>query len=270
MTFLACLAGAAAMSASALSERWRSGAEARFTIHVAARADDAAAAHDARADRVAALLIQTPGVADARRVPREEVAALLGPWLGGDQPIQDLPLPHLIDVEALPDSGMDSGRLEATLAPVGAGVGVEDHGAWLADLVRLADGLRIAGLAVVALVAIAGAAIVAFATRAGFAMHRDVVEVLHIVGAQDAYIAKQFERRAGALALRGGAFGLAAAAILLGAVAWLAAQVDPGLTPMIAPGPLSLALLSISPLVAAGVARATARLAALRDLQRLS
>ena len=57
---------------------------------------------------------------------------------------------------------------------------------------------------------IGGAAVltVIFTTRAGLAVHHAVVEVLHLIGARDGYIARQFQRQALRLALRGGIVGL--------------------------------------------------------------
>jgi len=45
------------------------------------------------------------------------------------------------------------------------------------------------------LIAAAAAAVVAFATRAGLAGRRDVVEVLHMTGAEDGFIARLFQVR---------------------------------------------------------------------------
>ena len=59
-----------------------------------------------------------------------------------------------------------------------------------------------------------------FATRGAMAGNREVVEVLHFVGAGDDFIAKAFQARFFGLGLRGGAIG-AACALLAFALAGL-------------------------------------------------
>src|SRR3546814_18809787 len=70
---------------------------------------------------------------------------------------------------------------------------------------RSAEWLAYAILAVVAATTIA---IVTFATRAGLSANRDVVEVLHLTGARDRFIAAEVQRHFLHLGLRGGAIGL--------------------------------------------------------------
>jgi cell division transport system permease protein len=62
-------------------------------------------------------------------------------------------------------------------------------------------------IGVVGLVLVAAGAAVAFATRGAMAGNREVVEVLHFVGANDSYIARVFQARFLRLGLRGGLLG---------------------------------------------------------------
>ena len=71
------------------------------------------------------------------------------------------------------------------------------------------------GLGIFALVLAATVLSVAFATRGAMASNRPIVEVLHFVGAKEAYIASQFQRHFLVLGLKGGIIGgLAAIAFL--------------------------------------------------------
>ncbi|HUZ71789.1 MAG TPA: hypothetical protein VMU87_02280, partial [Stellaceae bacterium] len=115
---------------------------------------------------------------------------------------------------------------------------------------------------------------VSFATRTGLAVHHDVIELLHLMGARDGYVARQFERPALRLALIGGAAGLvlAAAALLAlqhatGAAAFLGDTVT--LLPALHLRGWNWAVLAALPLAAGIVAMATARLTVLATLRRL-
>jgi cell division transport system permease protein len=67
---------------------------------------------------------------------------------------------------------------------------------------------------VLCLVFAATALCVVFATRGAMAGNRTVIEVLHFVGAEDSYIAREFQRHFLLLGLRGAGIGGAAAAAL--------------------------------------------------------
>ena len=159
--------------------------------------------------------------------------------------------------------------MQASLAELGPGVEVEDHGEWLADLATLAQTVQITAFAVLTIVAIAAALVVAFAVRAGFAIHRDSIEVLHMIGAQDRYISDQFERRTTVLAAKGALIGSAAGVLALGGVAVAALRAEPGLLPAIDGLSYRLPLLLLSPIAAIAIAKFTARAAVLRDLAKL-
>ncbi|NLH80001.1 MAG: ABC transporter permease, partial [Phyllobacteriaceae bacterium] len=68
---------------------------------------------------------------------------------------------------------------------------------------------------------------VVFATRAAMAGNRDVIEVLHFVGAEDAFIAREFRRHFLKLGLEGGALG-GGAALACFVVADLLLSGEPG------------------------------------------
>ena len=110
---------------------------------------------------------------------------------------------------------------------------------------------------------------VIFATRMGLAIHSRVIELLHLIGAQDAYVAREFETHALKLALRGGAFGLLLAIATVTLVARLFERLDSVLLPELTLLPLEWAALAMLPLAIALVAMLTARVTVLRNLGRM-
>jgi cell division transport system permease protein len=72
----------------------------------------------------------------------------------------------------------------------------------------------VCGIVVLMLVLAATMLSVAFATRGAMASNRPVIEVLHVIGARDGYIAGQFQRHFLWLGLKGGAIGGIAAMTL--------------------------------------------------------
>ena len=144
---------------------------------------------------------------------------------------------------------------------------VDDHGVWIKDIRKAAEVVRILGGAVFVLIAVAAAAVVAFATRAGLAARRDVVEVLHMAGAEDGFIAQLFEVRFARVAAIAGALGATVAAIVGAGLRSVGGGA--GITPALPIAWLDLLAVLPCPLLAAMVAAIAARLTARRLMRAL-
>ena len=115
---------------------------------------------------------------------------------------------------------------------------------------------------------LAAAAVIGFATRAGLAARREVVEVLHLSGAEDGFIARLFQLRFARMAAQAGLFGAGGAAIM-GAVFRLAGG-GQGLTPVLPIAWIDLLSVLPAPLVAGGVAALAARFTAQAMVRELA
>ena len=93
--------------------------------------------------------------------------------------------------------------------------------------------------------------------------------MLHLIGARDAYIARQFQGKAVFPALWGGTLGLLLAGITV-AVLWLPARgLEGSLLPTVRLHPPFLAGLAALPLAGAAIASITARVTVMRFLARM-
>ncbi|HSK41056.1 MAG TPA: hypothetical protein VK943_14920 [Arenibaculum sp.] len=273
MAFLAMLALAGAMLLSDLAERWDSGLTGTLTVEVSPPPGGDAAEHARRVEAVVALLRASPGIGSAQALPRGDLEALLSPWLGEGALIEELPIPALIDVRldrGAPDlDALDLDALSRRIAETVPGVRVDDHQAWLDGLIVLTRTVEVLAIAIVALVGGAAVGAVVFVARAGLAIHAPVVELLHLIGASDAYVARQFQRHVLGLAVRGALGGALLAAFALVALDLTARRIAPGLLPDLSLSPGQWATLAIVPVLAAVLAAVTARVTVLRTLARL-
>lgn len=266
MTFLATLMMAGALATDTAIRGWNTSLTGTLTVEIAADPD---ADMGARVEDAVTLLRATAGIRDARPLPRDEIALLLEPWLGQNNLIDDLPVPRLIDVQLDDAHDLDIERLSERLAERVPGARVDDHTAWLDRLVHLARGLQLLAAGIVLLIGLAMTCVVVFATRAAFAAHHDVIEVLHLIGARDAYIARDFQNHALAMGLRGGLAGLVLAALTLVPLAYAANDLGMSVLPDLPWPPLPTALLLLIPAAAALIALITARTTVLRALSRM-
>lgn len=171
---------------------------------------------DAEAVKVERIARATPGVAAVRAYSNAETARLLEPWLGSGLSFDDLPVPRLVVLKLSPDVPFDAAALRSALEREAQGATLDDHRRFLDRLVAMAHAVVWLGLGVLALMVAATVLSVVFATRGAMASNRDIVQVLHFVGARDGYIARQFQTRFLRLGLKGGfAGGLAAIATFL-------------------------------------------------------
>ncbi|MEM8592066.1 MAG: cell division protein FtsX [Pseudomonadota bacterium] len=202
MAFLACFALALSVSTGRLADRWESELAQSLTIRISAPADQL----DIQTQAALAVLETTPGIRDARPLDAEEQRALLAPWFGGDLPVDQLPIPQLIDVVEEGEL-LDVDGLRLRLQAEAPGAIVDDHSRWRRPLVEAAGRLRALSWLSLLLITGAMAAMVTLAANAALAANRPVIEVLRQVGARDGYIAQAFVRRFTLRALSGAAIG---------------------------------------------------------------
>jgi cell division transport system permease protein len=208
LTFLAALSAGAAIMVSKASSQWRGAVSSEMTIQIR---PDPRRNIDADIARAVALARATPGIEDVRNVPRAESDRLLEPWLGTGLDLVELPVPRLVTIRIASGTRPDLNTLREMLKATVPVASLDDHRMWVTRISTMANTMIAAGLAVVLLVLAAAALAVAFATRGAMAGSRDSVEVLHLVGADDEFIAREFQNRFARLGLRGGGIGAIAA-----------------------------------------------------------
>lgn len=263
MAFLAVFAMALSLATDRLADRWSAELARTSTLRITAPADQA----DAQLRAAITVLETTPGVAAARPLSADEQRALLEPWFGAGLPVEDLPIPQLIEI--IEDGGgYDSIGLRARLQAEVPGAVLDDHTRWRKPLVKAANRLRTLGWLAIVLIAGSTAAMITLAAQAALAANAQVIRVMRLVGARDIYIAGAFVRRFTLRALTGAAIGTVVGMIAI----WLLPSTDVAggfLTGLGFQGVGWLAPLIIPPLAAA-VAFFATRAAALRMLEEQS
>lgn len=273
MTFLAALAILASSAGLRATGEWEHALSGTATAQIDPPGDTVTPATtaemDRRVQRAMALLRATPGVLQAEPMPPEAALKLLEPWLGGAGDLSGMPMPRLIDVTVDP-AALDAKDLDKRLRAAVAGARFDDHGRWRSGARRLADAVGVLSASVLVVVAVVAAGAVMFSTHALLAIHRDVVEVLHIIGARDGWIAAGFARRAAGAALLGGVLGMILA---LGSLLGLSLANEPGRAALTLPlEPTLIGWIGVAalPFMAAALAGLTARLTVMATLARMA
>jgi cell division transport system permease protein len=215
MTFLASLTTGAVLLVRAAAGDWQSDLAREITIQIRpVRGQDI----DAQVQRAVEIARETQGIGEVRPYSKEESSRLLEPWLGSGLSLDDLPVPRIIVVRLAPGANADLAQLRKLLSERVAGASLDDHRAWVERMRAMAQTALIGGIVILLLMLGATVLSVAFATRGAMATNRNIIEVLHFIGAKDGYIAAQFQRHFLVLGLEGGVIGGVAAILVFALV----------------------------------------------------
>jgi cell division transport system permease protein len=246
MCFLASLALGAALIVNRTTDTWTSDLTGVLTVQI--KPQPGVAVED-QIEAALTVLNSTVGVQSATALSRKDTAGLLEPWLGEGNITQDLPLPRLIDVVLAPEVQLDTAALAARLNSVAPGIVLDTHRQWLEQLLSTA--------------------IAIFATRSGLSANHGVVEVLHLIGAHDRFIATEIQTHFLWLGLRGGIFGFGAAALTFLALSTLQNTQSDLLLPIPSLAPWQYLWLACVPVSLLLTVTTTAHVTVLRTLGKM-
>lgn len=192
MSYLASIALGVSLAISAATQDWMDKSASQATVQVVEterlRADEQVPA-------VLAELKRWPQIASARVLSDEELNALLAPWLGADNLGGELPVPVLIELIPLPQQILPAEELRVRLKAVAPGARLNLHQRWRERAHSAAQQLNWGIAFMLALIGIVTAIVVLFATRAGLSANQEILQILHLIGAQDDFVARHFEWR---------------------------------------------------------------------------
>jgi cell division transport system permease protein len=219
MIFLAALLLCLGLSVSGWVHERNDRFSNRFTVHVPAQSQPG----DAALAKLITLLEAEPGVASVRRLEKAELQAMLEPWLGESAHMDELPLPAIFEATLDGRNTPDYPALENRLRELSPQAEVDAQERWVAAFAAFTRAMQSLTLMLALLMVCGVAMVIAFMSRAALRLHQKTVQLLHSVGAEDRYIARQFQIQALRLLLPAALAGcVLAAGIYLGMGAYVA------------------------------------------------
>lgn len=221
MTFLSCLTYGAVTLVRDTASVWENQISREATIQI-----KPVEGLDMEAALTAAVGIASgvPGVTGARTVDREATARLLEPWLGSGLDIDELPVPRLVIVTIDEDNPPDFAAMRSALVTKVPSASLDDHRTWVDRLVAMAHTTVTIGVSVLALMLSATVLTVVFATRGAMAGNGHIIEVLHFVGAEASFIAREFRRHFLLTGMKGATVGGLSAIAVFIVFSWWSAR----------------------------------------------
>lgn len=223
---------------------------------------------DAEVKKILSLAQKHDSVAESRVIPKDEIQALIEPWLG-EKMSKDLPLPALIDVRL--KDGADAAALKKSILETAPDATIDTHADTLANMQTLITAARFFVLLLTGVIILLAVVAISGMVRAKLTIHQQEIETLHLIGAQDEYIARQFRHHTLKGTLKGALAGVGAMLLTLFAVAFMTRKVEAAFAPRLDFGAGEWIVLLVSPvLLGALIAHITAQRTVLKALARLA
>ena len=213
MTFLGVLALSGTFALHSMTNKWSSGLENKVTIEIAIQSKNG---HILSQETILketkdlyASLSKNPIVKSIEILENDEIQDLISPWIGNNLNLGEIALPGLLAVELRKSDAKDLDALRNDINTISKHAHLETHHEWLSDLINFTDTLRTLAFIITLIVGTITIVAIAIAVRTRLSIHHNEVELLHHMGATDNYIAKQFQRHALILSLKGALLGTA-------------------------------------------------------------
>jgi cell division transport system permease protein len=218
MAFLACLTLGAVSMVRATAAGWQSQIAREITIQI--KPEDGLDMDQALI-KARDLALTFVGTKEGQIMDDAATARLLEPWLGQGLDLDELPVPRLVIVTIDEANPPDFAAMRELLKAQVPQAFLDDHRTWVDRLVQMARTTVLIGSGVLVLVFTAMVLTVVFATRGALSGNRHIIEVLHFVGAEGSFVAKEFQKHFLKISLKGAAAGgLLAAALFALAGYW--------------------------------------------------
>ena len=275
MSILTMLALSTGFVLSDMTQRWSAGVKNHMTIEVPAEDENGEVLPP---EKVRTLTQQAKEIADtvaaiaqAEIMPREEIEKLVAPWLGEDLTGAGnaIPLPGLVTLTIKPGATLDAQAFEKRLKTLSPSVRLDTHESWLATVLRFTGALKFAAYFITLTIVLTTIVAVAGAIRSKMAIHKDELQLLHLMGALDSYIARQFQRHSMILAFQGAALGCLAGGLILLLTSWIAGHMEIAIVPEFEMSNPQILLLCLLPFFISLLAMGTARRTVLRVLREM-
>lgn len=221
MTFLACLTLGGVTLVRASAQAWQSQIAREATIQI--RPADGQNMEKAL-QQASDIARGFAGVKGTSVIDKDATARLLEPWLGSGLNIDELPVPRLVVVTIDESAPPDFETMRAELTRAIPTASFDDHRTWVDRLVSMANTTVLIGTGVLSLVIAATVLTVIFATRGAMSGNSHIIEVLHFIGAESKFVAREFEWHFFRTALKGALCGGGAAMFVFLIFSWWASS----------------------------------------------
>ena len=218
---------------------------------------------------VVSFLERYPNVTQVSVLSDLELRALLEPWLGNNVDIELLPIPKLLDVKIDTSTPFDYKKLTVRLSEISPQASINDHNLWLSRLLKFINSLKLLALTVLLLVALASITAIVYAAQTSLNIHKDIINILHIMGATDKYIAINYVKQITHSAIIAGIIGTIVATPAIMIVGTMAKGIEAGIFNSVTFGLEDWLIIFLLPILTALLVALTAYVTVIKSLRSM-
>ncbi|MGH1377684.1 MAG: cell division protein FtsX [Alphaproteobacteria bacterium] len=273
MSFLSVLACSGTFALNNMTHRWSSGLENKLTIEIAVETKEGHLLSNntvrKETQKISKSLKGNPLIKSMSVLTNSEIQELISPWIGDNLTLNDIPLPGLIAIELHRADAKSLNTLRSDIKKISKYAYIETHHEWLSDLINFAKTLKL--LSIFITLTIVGVTVIAITAgvRTRLAIHKKEILLLHAIGATDHYIARQFQRHAMVLSLKGGVIGTVIGFLTTIVIIVSSRHSDTTLIPAIEISIIGILALCSIPIMASIIATIASRFTVLRNLSKI-
>lgn len=222
MSYLAVLSVVMILGLNTMTQHWTQGVQDHMTVELPFDENNKNTLETIQ--DITDLLNDTVGVS-AEIIPEYKVLEMVEPWFGSLNADQSdmLPIPSLIDVSLDSKQPINLDELTKKIQDIDDQAILNTHEDWLDDVLSFSKAVRFIVFGIAAIMLSTALIAVSNAARTRLTLHHDEVDLLHLIGASDTYIARQFQRQTMRLAFEGSIAGLVLGLLTL----WAASSIGP-------------------------------------------
>jgi len=202
MVYMITLCLAITLAISNTTDKWRNNLSGNATIEISAQEN---MDMTEKMREISAFLENEPSVISATPVDQSDMMKLVEPWLGNitTTTLSELPLPGLIDVQFDHNGQINIASLKKKLELKYPFTRLDNHQAWQNNMQSMARVIEIGILSLTLIMIALSSAVIIGSIKSNMAIHRNEISLLHLMGAYDGYITKQFQQHALRSVLKG-------------------------------------------------------------------
>ncbi len=203
------------MAINAMASNWEKDIAGSITVQITPIEDENkhidAAKTEEQQNKVLQFMEHINGVSGVRVLDDQAVQKLMSPWIGNKVDLSTLPIPRLLDVKLKPNADLNYDEITRGLRLLTPNASIDNHRLWLNRLIKFATSLKTIALAILLMVVSICAFSIYYSARTSLNINMNSIEILHIVGAKDEYIAKLYAKNYAKIGFFAGVIGLLAA-----------------------------------------------------------
>ena len=206
MVFVASITLATALIGNNIASDWNQHMNNNLTIQVLPdmKAKYPSQEIEERISNITKILKQTPGVKSYYAMTKSETVNLLKPWIGDKI---DITLPRIISVQISNVIPLNIKTLTKEIKDYSSLIKLETYENWMYEFKNTISAVQSLLGVIIILILLTTAITISYATKSGLNINKKVINIMHMVGATNKYIATQFSRQMMILAISGGSIG---------------------------------------------------------------